>query len=446
MRTHSSSKGLIIFITLGVLFSLVSPIATLAQEPVYPTIHQDDPILENTKPVAAADSYTMDAGTTLTVSAADGVLDNDSDADGDTLTAQFLGGAPNGQLTLYPDGGFVYTPDLGFSGSDYFTYQAYDGTIASRPAQVTINVTGGITNTAPVAVADNYSVEADTTLDVNADDGVLANDYDAEDDPLTASLVGGVANGNLMFYPDGSFCYVPDAGYTGDDHFLYKASDGLLESNPVLVTISVTGGSNTAPVAVADNYSMDAGTTLIVDAANGVLENDYDAEEDPLTATVIGEVANGSLMFNPDGSFTYLPDAGFTGDEHFLYTASDGLLESNPVLVTITVSGASTNAPVAVLDVYTGEADAILSVDALHGVLANDTDADGDEITAQLMGGVAFGQLSFNPDGSFTYTPNAGFVGVDHFTYQASDGVLTSNPVMVTINVLLYTHLPCVWK
>ena len=446
MRTHNSFKGLIIFLTLGVLFSLVSPFATRAQEPVTPTIPQDDPILENVKPVAVADNYTMDAGTTLTVSAAEGVLDNDTDADGDALTAQFLGGAPNGQLTLYPDGGFVYTPDLGFSGSDYFTYQAYDGTIASRPAQVTINVTGGITNTAPVAVADNYSVEADTTLEVNATYGVLSNDYDAEEDPLTASLVGGVAFGNLMFYPDGSFTYVPDIGYTGDDHFLYKACDGVLESTPVLVTISVTGGSNTAPVAVADNYSMDAGTTLIVDAANGVLENDYDAEEDPLTATVIGEVANGSLMFNPDGSFTYLPDAGFTGDEHFLYKASDGLLESSPVLVTITVSGASTNAPVAVLDVYTGEADAVLVVDVAHGVLANDTDADGDAITAQLLGGVAFGQLSLNADGSFTYTPNAGFVGVDHFTYQASDGLLTSNPVMVTINVLLYTHLPCVWK
>jgi VCBS repeat-containing protein len=87
-------------------------------------------------------------------------------------------------------------------------------------------------------------------------------------------------------------------------------------------------------------------------------------------------------------------------------------------------------------------------VDAAEGVLVNDSDADGDVILAQLVAGTTEGNLTLNPDGSFVYEPVAGYTGADHFVYQANDGLATSLPVMVTINVIegLDLYLPVAIK
>ena len=90
--------------------------------------------------------------------------------------------------------------------------------------------------------------------------GVLSNDYDADGDPITAILVASPANGVLSLHSDGSFEYTPATGFTGADHFTYKAFDGALNSTPVLVTIEVTGETNTAPAANADTYTTEVDT------------------------------------------------------------------------------------------------------------------------------------------------------------------------------------------
>ncbi|MEZ4735545.1 MAG: Ig-like domain-containing protein [Caldilineaceae bacterium] len=73
-------------------------------------------------------------------------------------------------------------------------------------------------------------------------------------------------------------------------------------------------------------------------AAPGVLQNDSDAEGDTLTTAEISAPDNGTLALNADGSFTYLPNAGFTGDDSFTYVANDGTADSNVATVTITVN------------------------------------------------------------------------------------------------------------
>jgi len=87
----------------------------------------------------------------------------------------------------------------------------------------------------------------------------------------------------------------------------------------------------------------DEGTTLDV-AAPGVLTNDSDPENDPLTAVLVSNVSNGNLTLNSDGSFSYTPNANFNGSDSFTYTANDGTASSNVATVTITVNPvASTN-------------------------------------------------------------------------------------------------------
>lgn len=94
-------------------------------------------------------------------------------------------------------------------------------------------------NAAPVARADRYSLEEGSALHVGKKVGVLANDSDAQKDPLTAELVKGPAHGNLKLNADGSFDYRPDKGYSGKDSFTYRASDGADESGIAKVTLTI---------------------------------------------------------------------------------------------------------------------------------------------------------------------------------------------------------------
>ncbi|MCA9201374.1 MAG: tandem-95 repeat protein, partial [Planctomycetales bacterium] len=131
-----------------------------------------DVLAQNAAPIANDDSYTTDEDTALVTSTS--VLANDTDDDGDTLTASLVSGPSNGTLTLETNGQFTYTPDADFNGTDSFTYTATDGTATSDPATVTIQVDA--VNDAPVATGESYSVATDGTLQVDVNNGVLAND------------------------------------------------------------------------------------------------------------------------------------------------------------------------------------------------------------------------------------------------------------------------------
>ncbi len=103
-------------------------------------------------------------------------------------------------------------------------------------------------NQPPVGVSDYYSNEPDTTLSVPAP-GILGNDNDVDGDSLTVIPISGVSHGSLTLNPNGSFNYTPDPGYTGPDSFSYRANDGEVNSNSVVVTINITsagggGGSS----------------------------------------------------------------------------------------------------------------------------------------------------------------------------------------------------------
>ena len=211
----------------------------------------------------------------------------------------------------------IYTPDANWFGMDSFTFSVNDGTLTSSVATVTIDVTS--VNDAPVAVEDAYSTSFETALTVDAP-GVLANDTDVEQDPLTAVLVSDVTNGILNLAADGSFVYTPNTAFVGVDTFTYKANDGSLDSNIVTVSITVSSYVNTPPVAVDDAYETDQNVELVVGVAEGVLANDYDVDGDNLTATLKTNVTNGVLVLKGDGSFTYTPKADFCGTDSFIYT------------------------------------------------------------------------------------------------------------------------------
>ena len=120
-------------------------------------------VFSGASPVAVNDLYQAIADETLEVST-NGVLSNDSDAEGDALTAHEFTGPQNGTLQLNEDGTFAYTPNPGFSGTDGFVYQVDDGTSQSYLAAVTLQVT--TPNLAPSGENDAYTVDEDGTLEV----------------------------------------------------------------------------------------------------------------------------------------------------------------------------------------------------------------------------------------------------------------------------------------
>ena len=290
----------------------------------------------NQAPIAAGDAaYTTAEDTVLTV-AAPGVLGNDSDPDGNPLTAVLVTGPSHGSLTLNANGSFSYTPAADYHGSDSFTYRASDGTLTSNVATVTITVTA--VNDAPAVTDDAYSTGEDTALTIDAP-GVMVNDNDPDGDNLHTVLGSAPGHGTLTLDADGSFVYVPAADYHGTDSFTYRASDGTLESNQATVTITITA-TNDGPTAAGEAYTTAEDTALTV-AALGVLGNDSDPDGDPLTAVLVTGPGHGTLALNANGSFTYSPAANFTGSDSFTYRASDGSFDSNPATVTIIVTAAN---------------------------------------------------------------------------------------------------------
>jgi VCBS repeat-containing protein len=276
--------------------------------------------------------------------AAAGVLSNDTDAESDSLTASLVTGTgpTHGTLASFnSNGSFNYTPNAGYVGSDTFQYKANDGILSSSTAAtVTINVT----NTGPTANNDSYSVIHDRVLSVVVASGVAANDSDPDGDSFTSTVVANPTHGTLTLNSNGSFTYTPTAHYVGSDSFTYKDTDSLgAAGNTATVTLSVI---NVSPVANNDSYSTLHDHSLTIVAA-GVLANDTDADSDSLTSVLFSGVSHGTLNLNSNGSFLYVPAAGYSGTDSFVYKANDGAADSGNATVTISVSD---HAPVAIND------------------------------------------------------------------------------------------------
>jgi len=289
-----------------------------------------------------------------------------------------------------------------------------------------------VTPNLPVALNDSYIMVEDQILNV-VTPGVLVNDTSPS--PLTAVLTSPVTAGNLVLNAsDGSFSYTPPANFSGGASFNYVANDGSFDSNVANVSIFVSPVNDT-PLAVDDSYSTNQDTTLSI-VAPGVLLNDNDVDGDALSSAVQSLPINGSLILSADGSFNYVPVAGFSGIDSFTYIADDGNTGvSNVATVNINVNLAVNVAPVAVDDFAT----TVRASPVTINLVVNDTDIDGtvDPTSVVIVTPSARGTLVNNGDGTVTYTANRRTPGSDAFSYQVldNDGAV-SNAATVRVSIL----------
>ena len=187
---------------------------------------------------------------------------------------------------------------------------------------------------------------------------------------------------------------------------------------------------NTAPVANNDSATTNEDTAVVI----SVLSNDSDADGNSLTPAILMSPAHGTASINANGTVTYTPAANYNGSDSFSYRASDGGLNSNTATVSLSITAVN-DAPTAIDNVFTANFQTLLDVPSATGVLANDSDVDGNALTASLVTGPTHGTLTLAANGAFQYTPATGYVGTDSFVYSVSDGLLSSQAnVTITVN------------
>jgi VCBS repeat-containing protein len=279
----------------------------------------------NHSPAAVADAYETNEDTVLTQGTLGGVLSNDADVDGDSLTAVLAAAPSHGIVALGADGSFTYTPAGDYNGTDSFSYKASDGELDSAAVSVVITVKP--VNDTPVGTGLTVTVAEDTPTTItlsgtDVDSGTLT--YLVTALPDHGTLAGSAPN----------LTYTPAPNYNGPDAFTFTVSDGSATSAAATVTIDVTA-VNDAPVAADDTYGMPSAGGVLNVAARGVLANDTDLDSPTLTA-VLASRPSGTLVWGGDGSFTYTASPLVTGSVTFTYRARDGSgAESNLATVRI---------------------------------------------------------------------------------------------------------------
>ena len=433
----------------------------------------------NTPPVANNGSLAV-AHNTVT----NGTL-SASDADGNALTYTLVSNGSRGTaaITNASTGAYTYTPQMGQSGSDSFTFRVNDGAQDSLDATISVSIAAP-GNTAPVANNGSLSVLWNTVTN-----GTLVAS-DADGNALSYALVTTPGIGSVSIGSNGAYTYTPGTG-TGTTSFTYRVNDGVTNSNTATVTISIQGGNassgntlftnncaschlpadragrtvtqirtaintvptmniaalraltdanlgdiaawlaqaagNTAPV--ANNASLAVGHNT---ATNGTLSAS-DADGNTLTYSIVTNGGRGTAVITnaATGAYTYTPQTGQSGSDSFTFRVNDGVSNSNPATISVTIAAPPNNAPVA-----TDSSLAVAYNTATNGTLSA-SDIDNNPLSYSIVtnGSRGTAVITNAATGAYTYTPQTGQSGSDSFTFRVNDGTANSNTATVSVNI-----------
>lgn len=368
------------------------------------------PAPENQAPVAESLSIDIneDVAVTITLIA--------SDADGDELTYTVTGQPTNGVLSgVAPT--LTYTPNVGFSGTDVFTFAANDGEVVSNEASV--SVTTQASNRAPVA--------EDSVLTLNEDGQITfvlsANDEDG--DALTYTVVTEPLSG-VLTNNDSTYIYTPELNFHGSDALSFSASDDQSVSNLGVISFEVLPVNDAPIVSDLDFALLDTESVAFSLPAEDNDSNTlaYTLVETPDFGTISGTAPN----------LVYTPVSGFEGNEELQFKTNDGELQSNVGIVTFTVTSTNTPPIISPLSISTDE-----GVSAT--VTINATDAENDELSFSIVEVPLHGIVTLQ-NSQLTYLPDPNYFGSDSLVIVANDGDASSAPATVSILIAEVNSAP----
>lgn len=358
---------------------------------------------ENNIPVAQAQNLSVEQDRSLNITLMG------SDSDGDNLSYSF-NKAENGSLSgTAPN--LRYMPDNGYVGSDSFSFSVNDGKSDSTLATVSIEVTALTpVNTAPVANAQNISLDQDTQIDI------VLSGSDSDGDSLSYSY--NQASNGVVSGTSPNIRYTPNIGYSGNDSFTFKVNDAQADSAlaTVSIEVKVIVPVNNAPITFAQSI------TLVKNTQTSIALIARDEDGDSLSYTV-NNPSNGSLS-GTSPNLKYIPNTGFDGSDSFSFYANDGQADSNLATISITITN---DAPKA------SSFSVVLDQDTQKSITLSATDKNGDSLSYKVSS-PSNGNLSgIAPN--LTYTPHTGYYGDDSFTYKVNDGSIDSSSVTVSIKI-----------
>ncbi len=303
-------------------------------------------LVRNTVPDPVNDSFSTERDQDLVVQAADGLLANDTDHNGQRLRVASVGSPTHGDIVAWgEDGSFTYRPDAGFFGTDTFDYVATDGYDTASPT-VTVTV---LANRRP-RLASGFDFNPVHNVSVPQVPNPLVGELELSDrdgDTVTPLIVAqhGPRHGRAELRIVGNHLhieYYPEHGqFAPYDEFQVALTDGQAESDAA--TIRVIRDANTPPVAHDDFFLVqnrpvgDDDTLPILFAFPGVTWNDEDLNGDFLSTALVSGPAHGSLSLETDGRFVYRPERNFLGDDFFVYSVDDGSGVATQATVTLRV-------------------------------------------------------------------------------------------------------------
>lgn len=223
---------------------------------------------------------------------------------------------------LSSDGSFIYVPEPGYNGFDYFTYMVCDDNNPDLCIEVTVYlkiIDVDKTNSPPVANHDHLFVNMNDTLYCN----ILANDFDYDGGLITLDdvLIEGAQHGDLSLNPNGDIRYIPNPGSVGTERFTYRIWDNgnpsEFDTATVTIEIHKIPEENHPPVAVDDAFYL-----VEKEITGNLLLNDYDPDSSEfyISGFPVIEPQYGHVEIYQDGSFTYTPNGeGFEGTDQFVY-------------------------------------------------------------------------------------------------------------------------------
>ena len=361
-------------------------------------------------PVASNDTFTV----TENVPAALSVLANDSDPAGDALALQSFTQPAHGTAAATGTNQVLYTPAAHYVGADAFSYVLVDAYGATATGTVSLT----LVTQPPLAAGDAATLAEGVPALVSP----LANDSDPDGDTLTLQSFTQPAHGTAAAAGTNQVLVTPATGYVGADAFTYIVADqhGATATGSVALTIVTR-----SPVAVGDAMVVQEGVPALVSP----LANDSDPAGDALTLQSFTQPAHGVTAASGTTQVQYTATAGYVGADAFTYVLADAYGATATGTVNVTVQ---TRPPVAVDDAV----EVLESVATVLSPLANDSDPAGDAIALLSFTQPAHGAVAASGTNQVLYTPAAGYVGPDAFTYTVLDAYGAQASAAVTVSVL----------
>ncbi|WP_175121092.1 VCBS domain-containing protein, partial [Achromobacter spanius] len=433
--------------------------------------------VKNPAPTAVDDDGSTNQGVGLNVNAQDGVLANDTDPDGDTLTVSAvngqatnvgsaIAGSNGGTFTLNADGSYSFNPGTAFqhlangvSATTSIAYTVSDGEGGTSTATLTVTVTGTNSGPTSTAIANQSGEDSQTVVSLDVSSHFADADAGTGDklafsatglpagltiDPNTGIISGKIDHSASQF------------GGTGVHTITVTATDLAGASTTQTFKWNIT---NPLPQADHDQANTDEDTSIqVTDVTKGVLANDVDPDGDPLHVSAVGGNANGvgqtvaglnggtfiiyadgTYSFNPGNDFQNLAE-GQPGQTSVWYTVSDGEGGTSQALLTVTVMGKNDAATIS--GSSSGQVYEDSPAFASGKLTVSDPDANQSYVQAQASVPGKYGTFTVDANGNWSYQLNnalaevqnlkAGETLTENFTVTSQDGT-ASSPVDVTI-------------